>query len=90
MKIVLNIEPGDKWCIVYDWHQTADSIRAECERLNAFKDVSGSRFYLVEFHGFKNWPFGNRIGNTDVIAVTTGDLDYLCGEIHEVLREKTN
>lgn len=89
MKVTLNINPGDCWCIVHDWHQTADLIRAQCLKIGAFKDSEAGRLWLVQWEGMGEPPFEtNRIG--EIFVLTDSSLNWWCNLIHETLREKAN
>ena len=83
-KIKVTVSPGDKWAIVYDWHETADRIREHARGVGAFRDTEFGTVWLVEWDQLGVPPGISGIGN--VCMLTDADLDTMVGYIHDSLR----
>jgi hypothetical protein len=73
------LQHGGYFVNVYDWYQPWEAIRTEAERIKAYRDVDGVRWYFVMFAGpFKIHEFDSE------------RLEYFVTTLHKELRSRAN
>lgn len=75
------IQSGQDFVIVYDWLQPWEAIRTEAERIKAYVDVDGVRWYLVMFA---------RMTPVAVHELDSERLEFFVTTLHQELRSRAN
>lgn len=74
------LQHGGQFVIVYDWHHPWDGVRAEAERIKAYRDVDGVRWYFVLYAGM----------HPVVHEFDSERLEYFTATLHQELRNRAN
>lgn len=74
------IQSGDGFVVVYEPRQTWEAIRTEAERIKAFRDIDGVRWYFVMWQG---------LGLT-IHELDSERLEYFVTLLHQELRKNAN
>lgn len=74
------IQSGDNFVIVYEPRQTWEAIRTEAERIKAYRDIDGVRWYFVLWQG---------LGLT-IHELDSERLEYSVTLLHQELRKNAN
>jgi hypothetical protein len=75
------LQNGGHFVIVYDWRQSWDVIRTEAERIKAYRDVDGVRWYFVMYAGM--FPLTVHVFDSE-------RLEYFAVTLQKELRNRAN